>query len=83
MLVQGNPEYIYRAVHPVPEEAKGVKYFEEVPLGTGSVDFASYLKALEEIGYRGYLTIEREVGGTPEKDIITAVNFLNKVIAEN
>ncbi len=83
MLVQGNPEYIYRAVHPVPEEAKGVKYFEEVPLGTGSVDFASYLKALEEIGYRGYLTIEREVGQTPEKDIITAVNFLNKVISEN
>jgi len=83
MLIKGNPEYIYRVVHPVPAEAQGVKYFEEVPLGTGDVDFPAYLKALENIGYRGYLTIEREVGGTPEKDIITAVNFLNEVIARN
>lgn len=80
MLKPCNPEYVYRAVHPVPEEFQGVKYFEEVPLGTGSVDFAAYLKALENIGYRGYLTIEREVGATPEKDIVTAANFLRDVM---
>jgi sugar phosphate isomerase/epimerase len=79
----GNPEYIYKAVHPVPQSFNDIQYFEEVPLGTGSVDFPNYLKALEEIGYKGFLTIEREVGDTPEKDIITAYNFLNKVIAEN
>lgn len=80
MLVRGNPDYIYRAVHPVPQEALGVKYFEEVPLGTGSVDFPAYLAALDEIGYRGYLTIEREVGATPEKDIELAVDFLKEII---
>jgi len=79
----GNPEYIYKAVHPVPQSFNDIQYFEEVPLGTGSVDFPNYLKALEEIGYKGFLTIEREVGNTPEEDIITAYNFLNKVIAEN
>ena len=54
-----------------------------MPLGTGSVDFPAYLKALEEIGYKGFLTIEREAGETPEKDIGIAYDFLKKVIAEN
>lgn len=76
LLVKGNPEYIYRAVHPVPQEALGVRYFEEVPLGTGSVDFPNYLKALEEIGYKGFLTIEREVGENPAADITLAADFL-------
>lgn len=83
MLRVSNPEYIYRAVHPVPEEIAGIKFFEEVPLGTGSVDFPNYLKALEEIGFKGFLTIEREVGEDPAKDITTAYNFLKKTIAEN
>ena len=34
----------------------------EVPLGEGSVAFIHYLKALDDIGYSGYLTIERESG---------------------
>ena len=45
-------------------------------------DFKSYLKALEDIGYEGYLTIEREVGDDPAKDIITAAEYLRKIIAE-
>ncbi len=80
MLAKGNPEYIYRVVHPVPEEFSRVRYFEEVPLGTGSVDFPAYLKALEEIGYKGYLTIEREVGANPGADITLAANFLRGII---
>lgn len=83
MLKPSNPEYIYRVVHPIPEEVKGQKYFEEVPLGTGSVQFPTYLRALEEVGYRGFLTIEREVGATPEADIRTAFDFLKKTISEN
>ena len=82
-LQESNPEYIYRAVHPVPEEIDGIEFFREVPLGTGSVDFPAYLKALDEIGYKGFLTIEREVGETPEQDIRTAYDFLQKTIAEN
>ena len=63
-----NPEYIYRSVHPVPEEYDGVRFFKEMPLGQGSVDFKRYLSALDEIGYKGYLTIEREVGEDPAAD---------------
>ncbi len=50
--------------------------FIEVPLGEGSVDWPNYLKALEEIGFGGFLTIEREVGDDPERDIRAAVEFL-------
>lgn len=51
--------------------------FEEVPLGEGQVNWTEYLAALAEIGYEGFLTIEREVGDDPEKDIRKAVKFLN------
>ena len=54
--------------------------FIEVPLGEGSVNWQEYLKALEDIGYNGFLTIEREVGENPEKDIRTAVEFLNNMM---
>ena len=54
--------------------------FIEVPLGEGSVDFPKYLAALEEIGYNGFLTIEREVGDNPAKDIRAAVDFLNNLM---
>lgn len=55
----------------------------EVPLGQGRVDFPAYLKALESEGYKGFLTIEREVGETPEADIRLAYDFLKKTISEN
>ncbi len=51
--------------------------FEEVPLGKGGVNFDTYLAALRGIGYDGYLTIERECGDTPTKDIAEAVKFLD------
>ena len=38
--------------------------------------FVPYLKALEDIGYKGFLTIEREVGDNPAGDVRTAVEFL-------
>ena len=82
-LLESNPEFIYQVVHPIPSEIAAMKFFEEVPLGTGSVDFPAYLKALEEIGYKGFLTIEREVGEDPEKDIRTAFDFLRKTIVES
>lgn len=50
--------------------------FREVPLGEGGVDWKGYLQALNDIGYKGYLTIEREVGSNPERDIQLAVDFL-------
>lgn len=80
MLKKGNPEYLYRTVTPAPEGYFDEPYFAEVPLGTGSVNFPSYLKALEEIGYKGFLTIEREVGEDPEADIRLAIDFLRDTI---
>ena len=54
--------------------------FEEVPLGTGSVPFPQYLAALDDIGFKGFLTIEREVGDNPAKDISDAVSLLRNII---
>lgn len=50
--------------------------FREVPLGEGEVDWDKYLAALREIGFDGFLTIERECGDDPSADIALAVDFL-------
>ena len=50
----------------------------ETPLGTGNVAWDNYLKALADIGYDGYLTIERECGDNPAADIELAASFLRK-----
>ena len=57
--------------------------FREMPLGNGAVDFPAYLKALDDIGYRGFLTIEREVGDHPAADISLAADFLTAVMRAN
>ena len=54
--------------------------FIEVPLGEGSVNWDEYLAALDDIGFKGFLTIEREVGDNPEADIRKAVAFLESKI---
>ncbi len=58
------------------------QYFEEVPLGQGAVDWPNYLKALEDIGYRSFLTIERETGDQPIEDIKLAVDFLKEITGQ-
>lgn len=72
-LLIKNPEVVYGIIE---EEIKTGRAFIELPLGQGDVDFKNYLKALDEIGYKGFLTIEREVGDNPEADIRLAVDFL-------
>ncbi len=71
------PEIVYGLAE---EEMLGSSSFIELPLGEGDVDFPGYLKALDEIGYKGFLTIEREVGDDPAKDIAAAVRFLKERI---
>jgi len=44
------------------------------------VDWDNYIKALRDIGYDGFLTIEREAGPDPEADISMAVGFLKKYL---
>ena len=70
-----DPEIVY-GIKPRDPSCVTDESFIELPLGEGDVPFPAYLKALDEVGYRGFLTIEREVGENPAKDIATAVDFL-------
>ncbi len=64
-----------------PEEAKKAwNSFIETPLGEGKVDWPAYIAALKDIGYDGFLTIERECGDDPKGDIVKAAEFLKKLI---
>ncbi len=56
----------------------GPDTFEELPLGQGNVPFPEYLAALRDEGFDGFLTIERECGSTPEKDIQLAFDYLTQ-----
>lgn len=62
----------------IAEMVRSGEIFKEVPLGEGKVDFDAYFQALIDIGYTGYLTIEREVGDQPEVDIRKAVSFIQR-----
>ncbi|MFC3771290.1 sugar phosphate isomerase/epimerase family protein [Paenibacillus sp. GCM10012303] len=80
-----DPREIYGAIGYEPmdhgkiaEMVRSGEIFKEVPLGEGKVDFDAYFKALVDIGYTGYLTIEREVGDQPEVDIRKAVDFIKR-----
>lgn len=74
-LADNDPEVVYGLVQSEVPTGRG---FQEVPLGEGDVDWPRYLAALDDIGYRGFLTIEREVGPDPAADIAMAVQFLRK-----
>ena len=68
------------------EDKKGLqapngRVYEETRLGEGGVDWDKYLQALRDIGFDGYLTIEREYGNKGTKnDIKAAAEFLRKKI---
>lgn len=72
-----SPEAVYGLIE---DEMLQSPSFTELPLGEGSVPFPEYLKALDEVGYQGFLTIEREVGADPEGDIRRAADFLRALI---
>lgn len=73
-----DPEIVY---HMVESHIVTNNSFIELPLGEGAVNWEEYLKALHDIGYKGFLTIEREVGDRPEADIRKAVEFLKGYLA--
>ena len=62
-----------------PESVRGKEWGEEVPLGEGEVGMTDYVRTLYEIGYRGPLTIEREIPEDRAKqkaDVATALRVL-------
>lgn len=63
----------------------GEEWGVEVPLGEGQVGMETYLKTLDQIGYAGPLTIEREIPQEPERqksEIGAAVNLLETLRAK-
>ncbi len=60
------------------DELNTTDFFLETPVGEGMVNWDNYLKALSDIGYDGFLTIERETGSDPEADIVKAAQFIRK-----
>ncbi len=81
MLKQTDPEIIYDCFARGGIEGLNIlDYFIETPLGEGQVNFAAYINALQEVGFDGYLTIERETGSDPVNDIQKAVAELKKHI---
>lgn len=58
----------------------GVAWGTEMPLGQGEVNIPEFIATLKDIGYRGPLTIEREVPGEQQKtDIRNAVELLRQL----
>jgi sugar phosphate isomerase/epimerase len=67
------------AAHP------GQEWGQEVALGQGDVGIESYLRTLDEIGYQGPLTIEREIPQEPDRqklEISHAVGLLTELKAK-
>lgn len=66
-------------------EVRGKEWGSEVALGEGDVGMETYLRTLKEVGYRGPLTIEREIAHDRERqkrDIGMAVGLLQRLKAQ-
>jgi L-ribulose-5-phosphate 3-epimerase len=50
----------------------------EVPVGTGEVDWGQFLRALNDVGFKGDCCIEREAGSQRVTDIRTAREHIEK-----
>ncbi|MBR4420100.1 MAG: sugar phosphate isomerase/epimerase, partial [Clostridia bacterium] len=81
MLIKTDPKIIYDYFAEGGIEALNVAdFFIETPVGEGDVDFVKYVQALKDIGYDGFLTIERETGADPAADILKAKAYIEKFI---
>lgn len=55
---------------------------EEVPIGQGKVNFPLFIPRLKATGYKGPITIEREISGPKQtEDILASKRFLENLIA--
>jgi sugar phosphate isomerase/epimerase len=53
---------------------------QEVPLGHGDIDWMQFVAVLEEVEYRGWLTVERQSGENRLADIAEGVKFLRRLV---
>jgi sugar phosphate isomerase/epimerase len=61
-------------------QASASRSAQEVPLGHGDIEWMQLLGVLEEVEYRGWLTIERETGENRLADVAAGVVFLRRLI---
>jgi sugar phosphate isomerase/epimerase len=59
----------------VPAKRAGA-WGEEVPAGTGAVDWKAFFGVLRDGGYAGNLVIEREAGEDRVGDVVKAVEMI-------
>lgn len=59
-------------------QASASRGAQEVALGNGDIDWLALLGGLEEIEYRGWLTLERESGDRRAADIAAGVAFIRR-----
>jgi L-ribulose-5-phosphate 3-epimerase len=72
-----------RVVHANAKDARvtgASRTAQEVPLGHGDIDWMRYLAALEEIEYRGWLTVERAGGDNRVADVAAGIGFLGRLV---
>ena len=75
------PEEVYHAFALGGIEAlNACDGFEELPIGKGDVDWKAYLRALTDVGYSGFLTVEREAGENPLEDIAAGLSFIRALM---
>ena len=73
------PEDVYHAFATGGVDAlNACEGFKEMPIGEGDVDWDNYLKALSDVGFDGFLTIERECGADPSADIALAADYIRE-----
>lgn len=56
---------------------------EEVPVGTGQVDWPAYFRAMADIGFEGYYCFEREAGDQRVEDVRTGRAFVEQLLSDN
>lgn len=69
---------------PTPEEREKGLIGQETPLGEGDVDFENWLRKLLDMGYKGPITIEREIEGEEQAhDLSRAKALIERVLASS
>jgi len=76
-LIKGDVNHLYSTAQ--AEQYHG-QYLVEMPLGRGDVNFPKYITALQDIGYSGFLTIEREVEDFRAEDIAYGAGYLRGLL---
>jgi sugar phosphate isomerase/epimerase len=68
------------AVYPVGKNPQG----KETAIGKGAVDFRKIIQMLHDSGYKGDLSIEREIseGSKRDKDLVDSKAYLDNIINE-